>query len=506
MEAHQPRVFDFPKRTFGKKVVVYRSFQPSWFDKCPWLDYTENEDDALCFTCAQANQQKMLQWSSNSDLAFISKRFTNWKDATVKFGIHASSKCHKEAVLKMVTLPSSTKNVAESLSAQLKRENLERRQCFLKVLLNIRFLARQGLPLRGHGGHESDSNFVQLMKLRGEDDSRMTGWLEKKTNKYTAPNMKNEMVKTMALLVLLQVLESICSAPFLTIMVDETTDVPNKEQVVVCFRWVDNTLESHEEFIGTYEVGSTQASSLVATIHDLQRMNVSICKLRGQCYDGASSMSGSLGGVSTQLQKEEPRAVYTHCYGHALNIACSDTVKNCKIMRDALDTSYELIKLVKKSPRRDVVTLQKLKEQMPEDYSVLCPTRWTVRAQALQSIIANYKVLQILWEESLDFVKDTEMRSRTQGISARMTSFDFFFGVSLGELLLKHSDNLSKTLQASSMSAAEGQKIADMTVHTLQSIRSDENFLLFWRRIKEKASNLEVDDPVLHFPPLLCFS
>ena len=93
----------------------------------------------------------------------------------------------------MVTLPSSTQNVAESLSNVLKKEKLERQQCSLKVLSNIRYLARQGIPLRGHGDletqTESESNFVQLMKLRGEDDSRIAGWLEKKTDKYTSPDM-----------------------------------------------------------------------------------------------------------------------------------------------------------------------------------------------------------------------------------------------------------------------------------------------------------------------------
>ena len=128
---------------------------------------------------------------------------------------------------------------------------------------------------------------------------------------------------------------------------------------------------------------------------------------------------------------------------------------------------------------------------------VLCPTRWTVRAQALQNILANYEVLQMLREESLDFVKDTEMRSRIQGVSSCMMSFDFFVGVSLGELLLKHSDNQSKTLQASSMSAAERQKIADMTVCTLQSLRSDEQFLLFCKLISQKASDLGIDEPVI---------
>ena len=27
----------------------------------------------------------------------------------------------------------------------------------------------------------------------------------------------------------------------------------------------------------------------------------------------------------------EPRAVYTYCYGHALNLAAGDTLKQCKV-------------------------------------------------------------------------------------------------------------------------------------------------------------------------------
>ena len=50
-----------------------------------------------------------------------------------------------------------------------------------------------------------------------------------------------------------------------------------------------------------------------------------------------------------------------------------------------------------------------------------------------------------------------------------MKSFEFFFGLVL-EFILKHSDNLSMTLQTRHMSAVEGQKIAEMTVCTLQSV------------------------------------
>ena len=98
--------------------------------------------------------------------------------------------------------------------------------------------------------------------------------------------------------------------------------------MVICFRWVDKQLEAHEEFTCLYLVQSTQASVLHSVIHDfLQWYNLTITKLRGQSYDGAASMSGIRSGVAKKILEEESRAVFTQCYGHALNLACSDAVR-----------------------------------------------------------------------------------------------------------------------------------------------------------------------------------
>ena len=481
------------------QVVVKRSFQASWFSRWPWLHYNEDNDTVLCFTCLKADQQKKLQWSSNSDAAFIKRGFSSWKDASRKFNNHQKSKTHEEAVLKVVTLPATATDVAESLSSQHALEKLEHRHCFIKIMSNVKFLARQGLAFRGHGD-ETDSNFLQLLKLRAEDDTKIEKWLQRKTNKYTSADIQNELMKVMGLHVLRDVISLIQSAPFFSIMVDETTDISNKEQVVLCCRWVDKNLEAHEEFIGLYLVGSTQASALIEVIHDtLARMNISINKLRGQCYDGASSMSGPRSGVATQILQEEPRALYTHCYGHALNLACSDTVKQCNLMRNALDIVQEITKLVKKSPRRDSI-LQSIKQELGSDspgLRILCPTRWTVRANALHSISSNYEALFRLWEDSLEIVRETDMRARIIGVNSCMKTFNFFFGVVLGELVLSHSDNLSKSLQSTRLSATEAQKIVVMTVKTLESLRTDENFEKFWTRTLQKSSDAGVDNPEL---------
>ena len=79
----------------------------------------------------------------------------------------------------------------------------------------------------------------------------------------------------------------------------------------------------------------------------------------------------------------------------------------------------------------------------------------------------------------------------------QMKTFNFFFGAYLLHTVLRHADNLSKTLQHTKLSAAEGQHLAKMTVATLKSIRSKENFKLFWQKTVKQASELDIGGPVL---------
>ena len=249
---------------------------------------------------------------------------------------------------------------------------------------------------------------MELLKLRGEDDAQIFEWLKEKTDKNTSVDTQNEMLKTMALHMSRQIIKSLEQTPFITLMVDETTDISNKEQAVFCLCWVDHEFEVHEEFIGLHAIDSTDASHIFAmTKAALTRLHIPMNKIRGQCYEGAAIMAGTRSGVAKLVLAEEARAIYTHCYGHGLNLACGDTIKKCRTLKDALDINHEIIKLIKNSPARDRY-FQKIKSELAPDTAgvrVLCPTRWTVRAEVLQSILDNYVVLQELWVESLDQVK-----------------------------------------------------------------------------------------------------
>ena len=76
-----------------------------------------------------------------------------------------------------------------------------------------------------------------------------------------------------------------------------------------------------------------------------------------------------------------------------------------------------------------------------------------------------------------------------------MEKFNFFFRIQLGERILKHTDNLSRTLQNGVYSAVEGQIVAELSVRTLQSMRDGNSFDLFWTAVLSKSQRLQIAPP-----------
>lgn len=141
--------------------------------------------------------------------------------------------------------------------------------------------------------------------------------------------------------------------------------------------------------MGLYHCPDITANTLVQVIKDvLLRFNLDISRCRGQCYDGGSNMAGSRNGVKAQIL-EEPRALFTHCYGHALSLSVGDTVKRIKVLQSSMDTTYEISKLLQYSSKRRGI-FESLKADMSPTtvgFRILCPTRWTVRNESFKKIM-----------------------------------------------------------------------------------------------------------------------
>ena len=127
-----------------------------------------------------------------------------------------------------------------------------------------------------------------------------------------------------------EVTKELQGAKVYTIMADETTDASNKEQLVTVFHYVDDELQVHEEFVGLCQRTpcATDAKTVIAVLKEvILALNLDIHRLRGQCYDGASTMSGAKSVVAKQILEEEPCTYYMHWNSHAFNLAAGDTIR-----------------------------------------------------------------------------------------------------------------------------------------------------------------------------------
>ena len=96
------------------------------------------------------------------------------------------------------------------LSTSYASQKDENRKMLLVILSSVRFLGRKGLALRGRYKTsddptmrgEIDSNFMQLLRLRAEDSPGILKWIDRPQNRFTSPDIHNEMLSIMALHIL----------------------------------------------------------------------------------------------------------------------------------------------------------------------------------------------------------------------------------------------------------------------------------------------------------------
>lgn len=100
-------------------------------------------------------------------------------------------------------------------------------------------------------------------------------------------------------------------------------------------------------------MNSTTADTLFKAVKDVFiRYQFDMTKLRGQCYDGASNMSGRHNGLHAKILKVEPRALYVHCNAHNINLVVQDAISAVPWTRDNIGVAKDIIKFVRDSPKR----------------------------------------------------------------------------------------------------------------------------------------------------------
>ena len=164
---------------------------------------------------------------------------------------------------------------------------------------------------------------------------------------------------------------------------DEVTDVSNKEQMSLILRYVDSdTLLVREDLIGFFEcnTGITGHELANKITSSLQAFGLDLSNLRGQAYDGAGNMAGSVNGTAAL-------ALYLHCASHCLNLTVvkSLQINSVRNMMGVIETVYQFFAA---HPKRQTTLEKAISDTHPTSkvhkLKNMCRTRWVQRIDAIQ--------------------------------------------------------------------------------------------------------------------------
>lgn len=181
-----------PKQQCGRRWL---SFQPHWSDTFKWIAVKQDVPGVLCSSCSRAHDLQLLTETvadRRLEEAFISTGMNNWKHALRKFQAHEKTHCHRFASQQ---LEQYTKSVAidAQLSQQISTDQIIAQKALQSIITSVLFLARQGLPMRGH--ESTDGNFDQLLQLRCTDSPDLRQWLQGRHKQYTSWLIQNELLQ-----------------------------------------------------------------------------------------------------------------------------------------------------------------------------------------------------------------------------------------------------------------------------------------------------------------------
>lgn len=464
------------------------------------MEYSPTKNAAFCFYCRAFPHQ-------NAEAAFITDGFKAWHKATATFASHNNSVTHKEASAKVIGLRSSfnTGSIATATNTYHKTVVIKNRSYLKCIIETLLFCARQGIAIRGHDESNSSKNkgnFLELLYLRSKDNVLLHEYFVENKNhyRYVSATYTNDILNIMAQQVLLNIINYIKEAGIFSILVDETQDLSRHEQVSFIIRFVDDSFQIHEKFLGFYKTSHTDSETLANLIKKVISDNgLDIQNLRGQCYDGAAAMRGSYTGVQARIREENPIALYVHCYAHILNLCLVDLSKQVSYVRNTFGTLQSLYSFVGASSKRNAVFesvyLASTQHNGPKKLKSLSETRWSCRAEALKAVLFNFSTLINTLEE----ISENNINSGAEATSllGNIQNFEFVFCLIILQEIMEHTNVLSKYLQSININYITVIEMCEQTVDILKDMRTDTEFHKRWIQVIKVAGENNIEPPKL---------
>lgn len=211
-----------------------------------------------------------------------------------------------------------------------------------------------------------------------------------------------------------------------------------------------------------------------------------------QTYDGAASMQGKYSGLKTRIQAENPKAMFTWCFAHRLNLVIVDTCDCCITTKTFFGDVGALIEFMRARKRTaEFVECQEILFPKEQKRRIKCfsNTRWTSHDRALVVIQEKYSaLLKALENISKANNSDRDTTSMARNLISVLTSFQFVLVLVMMRKIFSVSTEVSNYLQSKSIDFMQAIKMVNVAKTRLQNFRTDEGCIEIINTAKEFAT------------------
>ena len=168
---------------------------------------------------------------------------------------HGSLDYHLTSLTKMSVFVRTYKNPSEAvitrLDSQVQKRLGENQQVIESLFRIVILLGKQGLEFSGHRDdkivwmeqsdqEENQENFIEMVRFRAETDHVLRTHLDRapRNAQYTSKTIQNQLILIIGNYIRSEIIQEIKKAKFYTVLADELSDISNKEQLSISFRYV----------------------------------------------------------------------------------------------------------------------------------------------------------------------------------------------------------------------------------------------------------------------------
>lgn len=484
----QPILEKYPLTKVGTQN---RSFSSKYFRQYSWVEYSVHVDAVFCFCCRLFGKEETIE------PVFTTTGFRTWKKTTEKLSKHSEGKTHIQNNQKYLVYKESLKagSVVTQMSSAYRERIMKNREYFKTISDILLTLCRQGIALRGHD--ESDDsknkgNFKEICELVSRHNPLFKEQHEKYFN-LTSSDTQNDLINIFGRIILNMIVTEIKDCGMYAIMVDEARSF-KEQQLCICARYVKG-FEIKERFLGFINCSQERDASSLCNLllNNFEKLELKDVPIIAQAYDGASVMSGRVGGLQAKIRETHASAIYIHCMAHRLNLAVNDLCSEIESIKGFFHT-LEALYVHFSSPgnHNALINIQKELGISKTELSRLSNTRWSCRSANCQAVKKSFPA--IIDALQLEIQQNSNKNAvEAVGLLSNMQSPKFLVSLIIMDDILTTINILSKHLQCQNGTLAESTKIINGTIKSLEQKRNENVFARLWLEIQDLAKTNSID-------------